>query len=358
MKLLDFFGAVDHAQTMNVKLTSAQIASLEAQHRQSRDRRVCDRIRCVLLSAQGWSPAMIAQSQLIHETTVLRHLSDYLSDGKLTSDNGGSLEHLTPGESAELRQLLTDTIHITTASIVSLVHDRFGVRYSIPGMNKWLHRNGFTWKKPSGIPHKFCPEQQQQFMTHYEALKQAAGDSDPILFMDAVHPTQSTKLSCGWIRKGERKAVKTTGSRTRLNIISALSVNDLARTVTRDYPQINADAICRFFIAVRQTYPVSQKVHLILDSAPYHRASLVRDWAFVMNIELHYLPPYSPNLNPTERLWKVMNEHVRNNRYFASAKAFRDAIRGFFERTQPELGQKLGCRINDNFQVLSSVSET
>ncbi|HEM7931861.1 TPA: hypothetical protein U2L63_003367 [Citrobacter braakii] len=55
----------------------------------------------MLLSAQGWSPAMIVQSQLIHETTVLRHLSDYLSDGKLTSDNGGSQEHLSSGESTE-----------------------------------------------------------------------------------------------------------------------------------------------------------------------------------------------------------------------------------------------------------------
>ncbi|WP_410737951.1 hypothetical protein [Citrobacter portucalensis] len=44
---------------------------------------------------------MIVQSQLIHETTVLRHLSDYLSDGKLTSDNGGSQEHLSSGESTE-----------------------------------------------------------------------------------------------------------------------------------------------------------------------------------------------------------------------------------------------------------------
>ena len=42
-----------------------------------------------------------------------------------------------------------------------------------------------------------------------------------------------------------------------------------------------------------------------------------------MNIELHSLPPYSPNLNSIERLWKVMNEHARNNRYFATARAFR-----------------------------------
>lgn len=346
----------DHAQTMNIRLSPEQISALEAQHRQSRDRRVCDRIRCVLLSAQGWSTAMIAQSQLIHETTVLRHIADYHDEEKLTSDNGGSQEHLCSAHSAELICLLTEDVHVSTASIVALVRERFGVSYSIPGMNKWLHRNGFSWKKPTGVPHKFSEEKQQQFMAEYEALKLTAGDKEPILFMDAVHPTQSTKLSGGWIRRGERKPVKTTGSRTRMNIIGALCLNDIARTVTGDYVQINARAICEFFIAIRQTYPVRQKVHLILDGAPYHRASLVQDWAVVMNIELHYLPPYSPNLNPIERLWKVMNEHARNNRYFATAKAFRAAINGFFSHTLPEIAGKLGCRINDNFQILKPAS--
>lgn len=193
-------------------------------------------------------------------------------------------------------------------------------------------------------------------MAEYEALELVAGDSEPILFMDAVHPTQSTKLSGGWISRGERKPVKTTGSRTRRNIIGALCLNDIARTVTGDYAQINARTICEFFIAIRQTYPVRQKVHLILDGAPYQRASLVQDWAVVMNIELHYLHPYSPNLNPIERLWKVMNEHVQNNRYFVTAKAFRESINGFFSYTLPAIAGTLGCRINDNFQKVKPAS--
>lgn len=73
-----------------------------------------------------------------------------------------------------------------------------------------------------------------------------------------------------------------------------------------------------------------------------------------MNSGLHWLPPYIPNLNPTERLWKVMNETVRNNRYFATAKEFREKIRHFFNDTLPELAGNLSCRINDNFQTLKN----
>lgn len=117
---------------MNIRLSLEQIAALKAQHRQSGDRRVCDRIRCVLLSAQGWSTATIAQSLLIQETTVLRHIADYLDEGKLTSENGDTQEHLSSALSAELICLLTDDVHVTTASIITLARERFGVSYSIP----------------------------------------------------------------------------------------------------------------------------------------------------------------------------------------------------------------------------------
>lgn len=99
--------AGDHAQLMNIRLSPEQIAALEAQHRQDRDRRVCDRIFCVLLAGLGWSTPIIAQFQFIHETTVLRHIADYLDMGKLISENGGSQKHLCSLNSAELICMLT-----------------------------------------------------------------------------------------------------------------------------------------------------------------------------------------------------------------------------------------------------------
>ena len=75
-----------------------------------------------------------------------------------------------------------------------------------------------------------------------------------------------------------------------------------------------------------------------------------------LNIKLHYLPPYSPNLNPIERLWKVMNEYARNNEYFSKPKNFRHKINHFLEVTLPEIGASLSSRINDNFQRLNPAS--
>ncbi|EHF4788596.1 TPA: IS630 family transposase, partial [Salmonella enterica] len=164
-----------------------------------------------------------------------------------------------------------------------------------------------------------------------------------------------TKLAYGWMPAGKKAhVVETTGSRTRLNIMGALNLNDIGSAVIREYDTINSLSICQFFIAIRETYPITQKVHIILDGAGYHRAELVQDWAVVMNIELHCLPPYSPNLNPIERLWKVMNELVRNNHYFATAKEFKENIHHFFSDTLPTLAGSLSCRINDHFQKMKN----
>lgn len=342
---------------MKIHLTSEQRIALEMLHKSSRDCRMRDRIRCVLLAADGWTAVMIAKSQLIDETTVRRHLNDWLNDEKLQPENGGSQSHLSEAQAAELIAYLTVNLLPTTQAIIMLIEEWWDITYTVPGMNKWLHRNGFSYKKPAGVPHKFSAEAQQAFMAAYNQLKCDAGDA-PILFIDGVHPTQGTKLAYGWMPKGRKTVVETTGSRTRLNLMGALNLDDIGSTVIREYDTINAENIARFFIAIRETYPVSQQVHIILDGAGYHRSSLVKDWAYVMNIELHYLPPYSPNLNPIERLWKVMNEAVRNNRYFTNTSEFRSEIQRFFSEILPGIAGVLSRRINDNFQVLKPASSS
>lgn len=263
---------------------------------------------------------------------------------------------LSADQTDKLIQHLSQHLFHHTHEIVAYVAQCWRIRFSVPGMNKWLHRHGFTYKKPAGIPHKFSEEKQKQFIEYYENLKESAGN-EPILFLDAVHPTQATKISYGWIAKGQRKAVKTTGSRTRLNILGALNLNDIGSPIIHDYKTINDYNVARFFNEIRKRYPnYHQKIHLIVDGAGYNRTELIKEWAYVVNIELHYLPPYSPNLNAIERLWKVMNEHARNNRYFEKTRDFRDAIFNFFTTTLPGIADSLTPRIHDHFQVLKPTS--
>ena len=341
---------------MNIELSNQKKKQLERMHDSSRDRRVCDRIKAVLLASEGWSVLMISQALRIHQTTVIRHINDYLQSEKLKPENGGSQSKLNAAETMALIEHLTDNTYFHTYQIVDYVQNQFQVTYTVAGMNKWLHHNGFSYKQPKGVPHKFNPEAQGAFIQYYQELKQL---NEPILFLDAVHPSQATKITYGWLRKGQDKVIETTGSRTRLNFVGALNLADIAATVTESYETINSESIARFFWKLKKEhYPLEQKIHVILDGAGYHRSQLVKDFARILNIELHYLPPYSPNLNPIERLWKVMHEHARNNVYFPTKASFKDAINRFFDVTLPKVADSLTTRINDNFQVMKSASSS
>ena len=198
--------------------------------------------------------------------------------------------------------------------------------------------------------------QRKNFIKKYRRLKTVSGGKEPILFMDSVHPSQATKLSYGWIRTGETKQVETTASRTRMNLIGVIKLNDLSSTIVRQYDTINAQSIIEYLHVIRSEYKSGKRLHLILDRAGYHRAKEVKKEAKKLNIKLHYLPAYSPNLNPIERLWKVMNEKVRNNRFFKSAKDFKRAIWQFFDTILPNIAHSLDHRINDNFEILKLAS--
>ena len=113
---------------------------------------------------------------------------------------------------------------------------------------------------------------------------------------------------------------------------------------------VNGESTVDFLTRTRNVYQTSGTIHMILDGAGYHRSGLVTEAAEKLDITLHYLPPYSPNLNPIERLWKVMNKYARNSQYFATTKKFRRRINQFFTTTLPTIADSLGSTINDNFQ--------
>ena len=82
-----------------------------------------------------------------HESTVARHLSDYALSEKLKPENGGSQSLFSDTQTMQLIEHLTEKTYVHTRHIVTYVEAEFGVSYSVPGINKWLHHHGFAYKK-------------------------------------------------------------------------------------------------------------------------------------------------------------------------------------------------------------------
>ena len=342
---------------MRIELTKEEKQELEIRHKQTRDGRVKDRIKAVLLFCEGWTQVQIAQALRIKPKTVHEYLEDYRKSEKLKPENGGSQSHLTAAQTVELIQHLETHTYFKAEDICVHVEKIYGIHFTVSGMTKWLARNKFSYKKPKGTPAKADPQKQAAFIVHYEKLLKTTPEDEPIEFGDGTHPTMATKVTYGWIRTGTHKPIFTTASRTRVNLMGSINLETMNVTIG-SYETIDSLAMARHFKKLREKYPNAPKIHLILDRGSYNTSVETKEAAKQYGIVLHYLPPYSPNLNPSERLWKVMNEHVRNNRFFHSAQEFRKEIAEFFDITWPKIAHSMVDRINDNFQTLKYTSSS
>ena len=336
-------------------LTSHEVVKLRVEHRLTRDRRVADRIKAVLLYDKGWTYSSIAEALMIDEETVSQHVHDYQENKKLKPENGGSTSKLTDAQAQELLLHIDSTTYLKAQEICVYVESTYGITYTVSGMTSWLHGHGFSYKQPKGVPAKADPVKQEAFIQAYESLLNTTPEDEPIEFGDGVHPTMATKVTCGWIRKGQDKPIATTASRTRMNLFGSINLETMGVTIG-DYETIDNKSMTAHFKSLREKYPKAPKIHLILDNGAYNKSKETQESARRYGIKIHYLPPYSPNLNPIELLWKVMNEHVRNNVFFKSAKDFKEAIINFFHKTWHEISLSMTDRINDSFAQLKSTS--
>jgi len=340
---------------MKTALTVEQKTDLEKRHRVERDGRVRDRIKAVLLKSEGWTNEAIAQALRIHADTVSEHIRDWLSEQKLKPSNGGSFSKLSAEQTKKLERHLIEKCYTKVRDICQIVTQSFGIHYTVSGMTKWLKGHGFRYKQPKARPAKLDPQKQAEFIDYYFTLLEELPASEPIVFMDASHPTMATKISHGWIKKGMDKPIAQTASRTRVNIIGAIELQP-SKIHSAIVDMVNTETTLNFFDQLKSAYPQASKIHVILDQAGYNRSQQLQEKTQAKGIILHYLPPYSPNLNPIERLWKLMNEYVRNNVCFKSAVSFRDAIATFFNKTIFDIKQVIRSRINDDFQIIHPVA--
>ena len=102
---------------------------LKSQHRRERDKRVCDRIKAVLLFDEGWDYKEIAHVLLLSDDAIQQHIREYQDNQKLKPENGGSLGRLDDEQSQKLSLHLQEHTYLYTKDIAAYVKDVFGIQY-------------------------------------------------------------------------------------------------------------------------------------------------------------------------------------------------------------------------------------
>jgi transposase len=161
-------------------------------------------------------------------------------------------------------------------------------------------------------------------------MAKAKKDLLTLLFLDGSHFVMGCDF-LGYIYGKTRRLIKTFSGRKRYNVLGALNfVTKKVTTVTND-TYITAAEVCEMLRKAAIEY-AGKSVHIVLDNARYQKCEIVTEMAKELGISLHYIPPYSPNLNLIERLWKHVKGRLRS-KYYDRFDVFKETIDSIVEDT-------------------------
>jgi len=149
-----------------------------------------------------------------------------------------------------------------------------------------------------------------------------------------------------------RLFVKTSAGRRRFNVLGALNAITHELVMITNDTYITADSVCELLRRIAKLN-LGLPITLVLDNARYQKCNSVTALAFQLNIELLYLPTYSPNLNLIERLWKFVKKKVLYSKYYANFSDFRNAITDCLNQTHTTHKKELESLLTLNFQTFT-----
>lgn len=179
------------------------------------------------------------------------------------------------------------------------MEDTFSVDYGLSGMRDLLHRLGYEYKKHKLIPGNPDREAQERFVAYYQEFMDNKPFNEEVLLVDAVHPEHNMMAAYGWIKRGQKRLLKTNSGCQWLNLHGAINIETTVVTVVES-TMVNADSAIELLETLNQQYPLSVQLHIILDNARYHYLKAVKKHLKENDrINLAFLLLYTPKFNLT-----------------------------------------------------------
>jgi len=247
-------------------------------------------------------------------------------DGLKPSFGGGRPPKITPGQLEELREELGVKDHWLTGEVVALIAQRFNVRYSQRQVARILRKLGMQCSKPYPVDRRRLENAEEILRLRLEeALKEVEDGEDVVLgFLDESSPQTTDNRQRYW-SFGKRKMTRNT-TRYRANTFGFISVNGKSALEFKD--DSRKESVCEFLREIRWRNPVGVII-IILDNFRSHVAWATRELAESLGILLVYLPPYSPDLNPIEQVWRGVRRKISQG-CVKCERSFKETIRAAF----------------------------
>ena len=341
-------------RTIQISEADADDAKYEMIHHP--DRLVQQRMLCLGMKYCGYKQGDIAKVLGLSRNTIGNYMTLYSNSGieglKTLNYNQpkSALDEYRPRVEADFRQAPPRSVREASARIKKLTK----IKRSNGRVRTFLKRLGMSPRQTGQIPAKADTQKQRIF--HDEVLvpllERCQQKKCHVLFLDSAHFVLAAFVSIVWCF--ERVFIKGASGRFRLNVIGVVHAATKEFTGFFNTAYINADSVVQLLQRLAVDY-AGKPIYIVLDNARYQHCKLVMTTAEQLNINLVFLPPYSPNLNLIERLWKFVKAEVCSSNYYPDAASFQNAIVGFLNQLhQNDLKKQLKSRLTLNFQLFDN----
>ena len=342
-------------------LTLAQKRELELAEQTVSQVQLLKRIQCIKMRNKGMKNIIIADLLSKSDQTSSNWFQLYKEGGierLLQWNYQGKISILTQDNLKRLEERNQEAPFERASEAKAFIKEEFGIDFHLHWVQKILKKKlQFTFKKTRLKPGKSPTEEiQRKFVKWYNnKLEQAQNNKCHILFYDPVHQLHNTINGRCWQKKGRDNTVvlpSNTG-RKRITIIGAINPvsYELTSMILEGMVDKEVTKVC--LLNIRNAYQDNKEIILIMDNAAYNRAYLVQDYAKELNITIKYLPPYAPNLNLVERMWKFLKSKLKN-KYIETFKKFKKWINNFFKNIK-KYKSEIKKLITNKIQIIKAV---
>jgi len=257
----------------------------------------------------------------------------------------------------QLKELFKKELPHTVNQAIEMIDKETGIRLKPSACRAFLKKMGMKCRRCGLVPGKVMDDDkqrqaQQEFHDNQlqPILDEAKQGKRTVLFVDAAHFVMGAFLGMIWCF--ERLLLPSASGRKRHNVLGAYDpIKHEAITLTND-TYINQDVFCEFLEKISKAYADSGwPITLVLDNARYQKCQSVAIKAKELNIELLYLPPYSPNLNLIERLWRFVKKQVLYSKHYDRFDTFRNSINDCISDLGTRFKSEIQSLMTMNFQL-------
>lgn len=312
--------------TLNISEADIEQAKYERIHHPLAS--VRKRMDVLYWTSQGCSRPKVSHISGVHRNSIVNYIKAYHVGGL---NQLRSFRYKGPDSRlSEHRLSMEDYFKVypprSAKQARAAIMNMTGETLSLDAVRNFMHKLGMKPRKAGHIPAKANPEQQQAFVEDKinKLIAKAQNGRCFLFFVDAAHFTLLPIVNMVW--SFARLFIKAASGRDRINVLGALDAVSLKVYSVINTTYVNANTVVELFEILSSSCEKGVPIYVILDNARYQHCAFVKAWAQVLGIELVFLPPYSPNLNLIERLWKYIKKDVLGNEYFESATLFHQAI--------------------------------